>query len=264
MKKNFYQLRCFLNYYFFSRHKKGHGIHSPFVFNLINEVFNDHSQYKEYHIIEQLRKQLKKSQETISTQIYGSLSSNEQKLFKIADLVKKSSVTTRYGRLLFRLVRYFKPENIVELGTNIGISTLYLAKACPDTKVYTIEASKEKCEVAKKNFELLSTNNVECICGTFEEKLPEILSKLSKIDFVFIDGNHTYESTMNYFSLLTKYIHDNTIIVFDDIYWSKSMTRAWLEIQNNEKVRLSLDIYRMGIVFFTSRFLEKQHFIIRF
>ncbi len=186
------------------------------------------------------------------------------KKIKIAKLAGKSSIPQRYGKLLFRLVKYFKPENIIELGTNIGISTLYLAKGYPEAKVYTIEASKEKCEVAKKNFELLSSHNIECICGSFEEKLPEILLKLSKIDFVFIDGNHTYEATMNYFSLLAKYTHDNTIIVFDDIYWSKSMTRAWLEIQNNERVRLSIDIYRMGIIFFSSRFLEKQHFRIRF
>ncbi|HOU98460.1 MAG TPA: class I SAM-dependent methyltransferase [Bacteroidales bacterium] len=259
-----FQIKEAFKYYLFSRHKKGHAIHSPFVFGLITEVFLDKTDYPEYKIIEQRIKLLKKSKQSVHTQLYGAKPSAVKVLVKIKSIAKKSTISPRYGRLLFRLVRYYKAQQVLELGSCLGVSTSYLALANKTGQVWSIEASDEFAQIANETVNHCEINNVEIINGTFEEKLCFVLDKISSLDVVFIDGNHTFNATLKYFDILAKKAKNNTLIILDDIYWSKDMYRAWKEIQKNEKVTLTVDIHRMGLVFFKKEIMVKQHFVIRF
>src|SRR5690606_30753422 len=83
-----------------------------------------------------------------------------------------------------------------------------------------------------------------------------------KYDLMFIDGDHNGERTVSYFESLLKNIHNNSIVILDDIYWSKDMTEAWQKIIKDEKVTVSIDTFQWGIIFFRKE-QPKQHFIIR-
>ena len=107
-------------------------------------------------------------------------------------------------------------------------------------------------------------NNIEQEIGNFNEKLPEVLAGINTVEMAFIDGNHRYQPTLNYFNLLIEKANENTILVFDDIYWSPEMTRAWTEIKKDPRITLTIDIYRFGIAFMHREKLAKEDFVLRY
>jgi predicted O-methyltransferase YrrM len=118
--------------------------------------------------------------------------------------------------------------------------------------------------IAKKNFEQLNLTNIRLTQGNFDVILPTLLKQIKTVDFCFIDGNHQYEPTLAYFKSMLPEISNDSILVFDDIHWSAGMEQAWREIQADEKVRCTVDLFFLGIVFFREEFREKQHFSVRF
>jgi predicted O-methyltransferase YrrM len=169
----------------------------------------------------------------------------------------------KYGQLLFRLVNHFKPKNILEIGTSLGITTLYLAT--PDTlsKVITLEGSEQTANVAALNFKMAEVKNIEIIRGEFSETLPAAIARLNTLDFVYFDGNHRREATLKYFKACLQRHNEESVFVFDDIYHSKEMFEAWKEIKEHSEVTLSLDLFSLGIIFFRRERI-KQHFTLRF
>ena len=81
-------------------------------------------------------------------------------------------------------------------------------------------------------------------------------------DLVYIDGNHDREKTLYYFQDLKRKIDNDTLFIFDDIHWSRSMHQAWTEILASDMVTVSLDTFQWGLVFFRNE-QPRQHFKIR-
>jgi predicted O-methyltransferase YrrM len=238
-------------------------IHSPFVYDLILNVFEDHTVYPEYLPIENRKKQLLDDTRSILRKDLGARHIKMEKPEKVSSIVKGQSVDKKTGRLLFRITRRFKPVNIIELGTSFGISTSYLAAANKNSRMITIEGCPETADIAKETFELLKFNNVEIQTGDFDLILPLIIKKMKTTDAVFIDGNHKKDKVIDYFIRLLPMVHNDTIMIFDDIHWSRDMEDAWKEICKNEKVRISIDLFRFGLLFFKKE-LSKESFIIRY
>jgi predicted O-methyltransferase YrrM len=189
--------------------------------------------------------------------------SYEHRFERVSAIAVKSSVNEKYGRLLFRLVEYFWPERIIELGTSLGISTLYMAMANPGAQVFTVEGCTTKSEQASANFRELKVKNIDLQIGRFDLILPDLIKKAGKLDFAYIDGNHTFEATMYNFNALMEIAHNDTIFVFDDIHWSSGMEQAWSKISDHKNVTVSIDLFRFGIVFLKKE-LSPQKFVIRF
>ena len=254
----------FICYKLFAKHKKGFGIHSPFVFNLLTKVIENNNQYYAFDSIELLKQRLLDNQKTISVTDYGAGSTKlKNNIRKISEIARISSQKEKYGRLLFRLVEHFKPEQILELGTSLGIGTLYLAMPNSNSNLYTIEGCPEIAAVAKENFKQLKVQNIQLLVGSFDEQLPKLLKEVSKLDFVFFDGNHRKEPTLSYFEQCLPLAHENTVFVFDDIHWSKEMDEAWQIICNNSRTVICIDLFFMGLVFF-KKGIPKQNFVINF
>lgn len=257
-------LKSEIKYFLFSKHKKGHGVHSPFLFNLITQVFNNSSEKLDCNKIELIKNELIKSENSIQVKDYGAGSKIfKSNIRKVSEIAKYTSVEKKYGRLLYRLAEYFQPETILELGTSLGISGSYLAMGNNKAKMVTIEGCNETARIAQKNFQLLNINNIILINGTFEEVLPLALFDLKSLGIVLFDGNHTLKATVNYFNQCVKCSNNNSLFIFDDIHWSEDMEKAWEIIKENEKVTLTVDILKMGLVFFKKE-LQKQNFIVRF
>lgn len=265
MYTRFQLLKKYLHYYFTASNGKGHGMHSPFVFDFIRSVLNDEQAYPAYRAVEQLRKELKKDKSVLTVQDFGAGSmSGASRQRSIASIAVNAAKPQKFGQLLYRMVKKYQPDTVLELGTSLGITTSYLALGQPGARVVTMEGAPEIAAVAKRNFARLQLPPVELIEGNFDATLPAALDKLPQPDFVFIDGNHRREPTLRYFEQLLPRCGPDTILIFDDIHWSREMEEAWAAIGAQEQVRCTVDLFFIGIVLLRPEFREKQHFAIRF
>jgi predicted O-methyltransferase YrrM len=243
--------------------KNRHGVHSPFVYRLVDKVIYDFDAKKVYTDVENLREQLLIDNRIITITDLGAgshVNNNRQK--KISDIAHDALKPPKLAQLLYRLVAGLKPRNIIELGTCLGITTLYLQKAAPGTKVYTLEGCPQTAGIAKETFKKAGINDVELITGNFDNTLPDVINNLDKLDFVFVDGNHQKDATLKYFEWCLPKVHENTMLIFDDIYWSEGMKEAWNEIKSHPKVTVTIDLFWIGLVFFKAG-QAKEGFLIK-
>ena len=182
----------------------------------------------------------------------------------VKDIANSSLKSPKFARLLYRMVQYYQPENILELGTSFGITTAYLACGNEGAKVYTCEGAKQIASIAEKNFTQLNIKNITLVQGDFVTTLPPLFAELKTIDFAFVDGNHRKEPTLQYFQQLLAHSTNTTILVFDDIHWSLEMEAAWSAIQQHPAVTLTIDLFFIGIVCISKDVKVKQHFILRY
>jgi predicted O-methyltransferase YrrM len=265
MYSAFQLAKKYFNYYLKAQNGKGHGVHSPFVFDFIIHVLNDHKKYECYQKIESLREQLLANNTIIEVEDFGAGSAiNPFKNRKVKDIAHSSLKKKKYAQLLFRIANYYQSNTIVELGTSFGITTSYLASAHKDSKIITFEGSHNIASIALSNFKQARLNKIDLIEGDFKKTLEGINNKIEKVDLVFIDGNHRKEATLEYFNFFLKKSSSQTIFIFDDIYWSEEMEEAWKLIQQDDSVTLTIDLFFIGLVFLSPDFKVKQHFTIRF
>ena len=253
----------FLQYKIISRHSKGHGVHSPFIFDFVNKVLYDKTAYAEYQFFEFIISSLKASKEMLPVNDLGGVSirfSNKSR--KVPKLLKISSIPSKYGRLLFRMIRYYKPVSIVEFGTSIGVSAIFLAKGNTGSKLLTVEGNKLLFDFASGLFRKNNVKNIHAVHGDFDQIISHLPSKFTDTQFVFIDGNHKYDPTMRYFKYFMERMEEG-IIIIDDIYWSGEMRRAWKEIVRKNRKYVTIDLYRMGIIILRDS-VTPGHYVVRF
>lgn len=240
-------------------------MHSPFIFDFILHVLNSNKAYAASPETEALRKELKNNHTLLQIEDLGAGSRmHNAKQKAVSHLVKTAVKPKKYGQLLYRLAKHYKPETVVELGTSLGLTTAYLAKAVPSANVITIEGSAAIHQLAEQHFTRLGLGNIQAFRGNFDDLLPGILPSLNKVDLAYIDGNHRREPALRYFEQLLSKAHNETILVFDDIHWSREMEEAWQIIKTHSAVRCTVDVFFLGFVFFRREFKEQQHFSIRF
>lgn len=252
-------------WYFTALNGRGHGIHSPFVYDFVRKVLIDKRNFYAYNQVEALRRKLLQDKTMLEVEDFGAgsaVSKTNQR--SVASIARHAAKSRKWAQLLFRIVNYYQPKNILELGTSLGVSTAYMALANPQAKVVTAEGSRAIAAQAKKNFQSLQLSSIQQVTGNFDETLPGILAALPQLDLAFIDGNHRYEPTVRYFNQLLPHLNDASVVVFDDIHWSADMEKAWEEIKDNSAVTLSIDLFFVGLVFFSDQFKVKQHFTVRF
>lgn len=241
-------------------------IHSPFVFGFYDHVLKDASPYTQYRVVNRLRKELTGAARFIKRKDLGARCRDfpgDQRFVRVRDIIRNASVNKKKGEFLFRLIHEYQPKQIIELGTSLGISTIYLGLASPGSRIITIEGCIDSANLARENFGKAGIHNAEILTGTFEDKLPEALSAMPSPDFIFFDGNHKKEPTLDYFNRCIDHVHPGTLFVFDDIHWSAGMEAAWEEICRHPKVKVTIDLFYLGLVFFREE-LSKEDFVLRF
>jgi predicted O-methyltransferase YrrM len=250
----------YLKYLFLSKSK--YGIHSPFVYQLFENVFEKGNEIPTiFKFIENHRSELLKNDQFIEINDFGTGKSVRKS--KIASIAASSLMPKKNSQLIYRLIKFFKPKNILELGTSLGVTTLYMSSAKPDSRIISIEGSPEIAKIANSSFIKFNFKNIELVQANFDEILQEKLIEIEVVDLVVFDGNHTKLATLKYFELCLKFCNNETIFIFDDIRWSQEMKEAWLEIINHKSCIVTLDLFFLGIVFFRRQQI-KEHFVIRF
>lgn len=177
----------------------------------------------------------------------------------LSKITATSASPKKICELLLRLTNYIQAKTIVELGTSVGLTTLYLAHR-PESQVTTFEGNKPLIQVALTHIEYFNKKNIRIVVGNIDQTLPDFIQNPAKIDFALMDANHRYTPTLRYFELLAKRINTKGVIVMDDIYYSPEMTKAWQEIKRHPLVYGSVDLYRCGLLFFDPA-LNRQHYV---
>lgn len=256
-----HQLLAYIKYWLFSVNQ--HALHSPFLYSFYEDIIRG-SKFSEQIEIESLRTKHLKNNQVIKINDLGAGSrvqnSNRRKISQIA---KHSSTPAVFSRLLYRLIKKMESKTIIELGTSLGFNTLYMSQANPDANVFTFEGSDEIAFLAQKNFDHLGSKNIELIKGNIDSTLSDFLLSEKRIDLAYIDANHRYEPTVSYFNQILDYSHENSIIIIDDIHWSKEMNLAWNEIKMHPRISVSMDLFEGGIVFLNQE-LPKTDLVLKF
>ncbi|CAM3961020.1 O-methyltransferase [Flavobacterium antarcticum] len=244
-----------------------HGVHSPFVFNLVQKCFYDKTNYSEYNILYKYWFSLVEDNRTILVTDFGSGSrvfkSNKRKVSQIAEI---AGISQKRAKLLFRITQYFMPNTILEIGTSLGLATSALALANKNLSITSLEGCQETLSVAKEMFQFRSFNlqseRVAFINTEFSKQLTTYNLQPTTYNLIFFDGNHSKKATLEYFELLLPTIDNETVWIFDDIHWSQEMEEAWELIKKHPKVTVTVDTFQWGIVFFRSEQV-KENFIVR-
>lgn len=234
-----------------------HSVHSPYIYNFYTKVIRASSE--KISAIEVTRKNLSKSRKVIHVTDLGAGSKlTNQTNRSIAEIVKNSSKSPRLASLINRIISFQNPDCVFDLGTSLGFTTGYIAKAIPNGKIISFEGAPEIAKVASENFNTWNCNNIEIVIGNIDEKLEEALSDHTP-QIVFFDANHRYAPTIKYFHTCLSKADRDTIFIFDDIYWSSEMEKAWMEIKEHSQVKVTIDLFHLGLVFFREG-QEKEHF----
>lgn len=255
----------YLHYWWHASNGKGHGVHSPFVFEFITEVLNDKQHYACYDSIEALRNRLRANTSELTIVDYGAGSrtgATQQR--SIQSIARAALKPKKFAQLLFRIARHYNCQSIIELGTSLGITSCYLASSPHTKKLYTLEGAPAIANVASDIFKQLQLSNIDQVVGNFDDTFGPLLNKAGEIDLLYIDGNHRFEPTIRYFEQAFPHLHEYSIVVFDDIHWSEEMENAWHQVIADSRVTMSIDLFFIGIVLFRKDFKVKQDFGVRF
>lgn len=279
---------------FYHKAKTKYNVHSPFVFEFINSVLEENRQFYVFKEAEILRGQLLASKDILAVEDFGAGShvDGTKKQRRVRDIAASALSPAFQCQWLFHICNTYKPLTIIELGTSLGVSTLYITEGCPtETQIFTLEGSTAIAQTARRNFDwfyntfnkiglkranlemlnyaavyeklipiVASEKRIKIVVGNFNETYKNTLHKVGKLDLAFLDGNHRYEPTMQYFHQSLAHTHEGSILIFDDIHWSEDMEKAWTEIQSHPSVRLTIDLFWCGLVFFRHENKEKEHF----
>ncbi|MCB0686519.1 MAG: class I SAM-dependent methyltransferase [Saprospiraceae bacterium] len=255
-------IQTFKRYFHFYRNAKTiYDIHSPLAADIIKWYYSKNPDLSPF--LSEYRRELLQNRSAVSTLDLGAGSKSKNKNPTVSDIATRSlsSPTQMIG--MHRICMEQKPEYILELGTSFGLMSLSLQAAAPEAILYTIEGNPTVAEIARSLIERSPLKNKPIlIVGSFDQKLPTLLELVPRLNFVFIDGDHTYEGTMKYLTMIIPKLDPHAMVLIHDIHWSSEMEKAWQECRNLSSVQMSLEFFELGILLFRREILQKQHFSI--
>ena len=236
-------------------------VHSPFVSSFLEHTLEDKRNFYIFDQIKTLRERLALNDDVVSIIDYGAGSRlGEKKSDKVKRIARFSAISPVSGKLLFKIVNFLHPKNMLELGTSLGVSAIYQLSAARNAKMITIEGNPEIAKIAKENIDGFGFQNTEVRIGRFSEALPKALNDISSVDFFHFDGDHRFQPTLEYFEYCLSFCQNDSVFCIGDIYWSAEMESTWKALQNHPRVRLSIDVFHFGLLFLRKEQKEKEHF----
>lgn len=245
-----FKARSWLDYLFAA--KTVHQVDSPFIFDFCKRVLEERAPVKNGKMIEAIRAQLSASRAGFDRLDYGTGAARAMPVKargRVDRFVRQSSIRPIHGTWLNRIVQFWQPATVLELGTAVGISGSYMMINHPDLKLKTIEGDPFLANLARETFKKLDLRAVEVLEGKFDSVLPAVLEKTGVIDMVYIDGHHSGDALLGYLKRIRPYLNPtHGLIVLDDIYWSPDMAMAWNNLKGASDWSLQLDLFQFGLL----------------
>lgn len=275
-----YSLKQYIR--FLARSKNQHGVHSPFVYNLVTQCFYNSAYQRDYDRLSEFRRELAQSNTVLHVTDLGPGSRSgqlNQNTKKVQSMLRHTGASKKRQRLLYRLGAYFKPKQVLELGTHLGMGTTALCLGAKPKRLITVEGCPVTAQYTQNNFGYWGSNNselsaIELINNSFEDFLNEFQdledlrnsktaqSTQATFDLIYLDGHHNGPANLRYFETIKKHIRDTSVLIIDNIHWSVGMSAAWHQIIKDPKVSVSIDTFFCGFLFFHST-QAKENFVIR-
>lgn len=254
-----WMLLQYLRFFYAARTK--YDVHSPFIYQLLKDVIEDDRHYYIFDEVALLRQKLRRDKRRIKVKDYGAGSVVQHPSIRtVKDIAKYSAISPAVGQFLFRLVHFCQPGQLLELGSSLGISAAYQAAAVRRAKFITIEGDPTLAQIAAGHLQQLELSQVDVLTGAFAEQLPDALERLSSLDYLYLDGDHRAAASLRYFEQCLPYAHADSVFVIADIYWSREMQQAWQQMCKHDAVRLTVDLFDVGLLFFRKEQQEQAHY----
>lgn len=255
-----YRLKTFLNFLWHSTNQ--YGVHPPFLYKFITRCLYAKTPKSKRVALKKARKTVFESVEKTAITDFGAGSQRFSTAERtVSQIAKNAGMPWHQSKLISKIIAYFNIKNALELGTSVGLGSIAMACKNPELRLDTVEACTNTCAIANQHFKNLNLKNISVQHTDFKTFLND-LPKGKTYDLIYLDGHHDKQATLDYYELIKPHMHNETIFILDDIYWSKGMQEAWQRICRDNDVKLSLDLYFWGIIFFKPE-LSKQDFKIR-
>ena len=243
------------------RYRKGFGVHSPFVYNLITKVIEERCPYYCFDDIELVRKQLLFCNATLTLPER----TRNRKVCRrtVGQVVAHEAIKPKHGALLFRLANYFKSKQILQLGCSVGIPTLYLTAYASEVHCIVLESVPELASVARMAFEKAACRSADLRVGAYGDLLPEALAEMPCPDLIYFDASIGWQEQADLFEACLQRAGDDTLFVFEGIRANRRMRAFWKAACQRAEVTISVDLYSMGLLFFNKK-LHKRNYIVYF
>jgi predicted O-methyltransferase YrrM len=246
-----------------ARQRQGRGVHPPFAYHFIREVFFG-GDVPGTDMVEGIRRDMLGDRRRVEVEDIGAGSRNTRDRWRsVRDLARHTAVPPAYGHALARMVRFLKPPRIIELGTGTGMASLYMHCGCPSASLVTCEGSPAIAGIAASNFKKAGAAGITLRTGRFEDLLPGLLEKQAEGSMLFIDGDHRQESLLHYGSAALASGLQRQVIVMDDINWSPGMRKSWEFLRRHADISVSIETFRLGILI-TGKEIQNGHYRINY
>jgi predicted O-methyltransferase YrrM len=220
------------------RYRKGYGVHSPFVYDLITKVIEEKMPY---YAFEKIR---------AGVQNFEPKPPKERICFH------------KYGALLFRLVNFFKCEFVLQVGSPEGIISLYPASAHSGCECLVLENDQTSFRKTKVLAEKAGLSNLQVECTDYLKRIEDLFRQNKRFDLIFINIPG-YDNCPDILNLCISESKKECIFVVSGIRDNSKMKKLWKNIIQNHQVSVSIDLYSWGI-FFLKNNIYKQHYKVYF
>lgn len=208
--------------------RQGFGVHSPWAYDLIENVINERHPYYAYE------------------DLYAFWEKAPQYL---------PQYPQSRDEMLFRLVNRFNPKSILEVGTGAGVSTGYLASVSKESKVITVDYPHPAEKDVRRNLRRIP--NIEYITADVLQTVQDILDSGNVPQFVHIAHTALWRQAVE---MILPYATPDMVIVVEDL-GKKQKKEWWNGIINDERIGVTFQMKKLGLLFFDPK-MTKQHYVL--
>jgi hypothetical protein len=247
-----YRTQKRIAYYLKASHRKGHGVHSPFLFRLITQIIENKGSFSAYPKLKAAEENVRNMLKIIDMEPYKQSGTVKAGL-KSRDIMSLHLLPVRFDLLLFRLVNDFKPRDIAFYGSTFGATLLALALADSRIPLNAQVANSYYRSFCRRLIEVYEVENI---------RISET-STVDTSDFIVIQHPLDPAYCDRILSTILGHPGFEGVIILCGLYSSATMEAVWSAYKKNTIVSISLDLFEIGI-FICRNGLQKEDFVLRF
>jgi len=243
-------MHCFTRIYRQLFRRKGFGVHSPFVYDLITSVIEENCTFYAYHQFSKIREQLLANDQLIRY---------KGKPVKVKKAFQRYGLSQKEGEFLFRLSNHFKPKTILSIGSSMGLAPLYLSQYDTTVQCITLESEPDFTHIATQLLSRQANVSLPIKTGSYQDTIRDSIVHFQQIDCIFI-GKEIEVDDLNVIVLqCLPFFRDQTYGVIAGIRSSTGKYQCWKQCCQHPRVTVAIDLFDIGLLFFHSKLHKRVY-----